>query len=107
MLNGIYIPLTTPFVRDAVAYNKLAENLNKYNQKDLSGYVVLGSNGESVFLTKEEKLRLISTVREHCANKTLIAGTGLESITETIDLTNEAAKNGTNYALIITPSFYL
>ena len=106
MLKGIYPPLTTPFVRDVVAYNKLIENLNKYNQKDLSGYVVLGSNGESVFLTKEEKLKLISTVREHSSNKTLIAGTGLESIKETIDLTNEAAKNGADYALIITPSFY-
>jgi len=106
MLKGIYPPLTTPFVRDVVAYNKLIENLNKYNQKDLSGYIVLGSNGESVFLTKKEKLKLISTVREHSDNKTLIAGTGLESIKETIDLTNEAAKNGADYALIITPSFY-
>lgn len=106
MLKGIYPPLTTPFVRDVVAYNKLTENLQKYNQKDLSGYVVLGSNGESVFLTKEEKLKLISTVREHSDNKTLIAGTGLESIKETIDLTNDAAKNGADFALIITPSFY-
>ena len=106
MLKGIYPPLTTPFVRDVVAYNKLIENLKKYNQKDLSGYVVLGSNGESVFLTKVEKLKLISTVREHSDKKTLIAGTGLESIKETIDLTNEAAKNGADYALIITPSFY-
>ena len=106
MLKGIYPPLTTPFVRDVVAYNKLIENLQKYNKKDLSGYVVLGSNGESVFLTKEEKLQLISTVREHSADKTLIAGTGLESIKETIDLTNDAAKNGADYALIITPSFY-
>ncbi len=106
MLKGIYPPLTTPFVRDVVAYNKLIENLKRYNQKDLSGYVVLGSNGESVFLTKEEKLKLISTVREHSENKTLIAGTGFESIKDTIDLTNEAAKNGADYALIITPSFY-
>jgi 4-hydroxy-2-oxoglutarate aldolase len=106
MLKGIYPPLTTPFVRDVVAYNKLIENLKKYNQKGLSGYVVLGSNGESVFLTKKEKLKLISTIREHSDNKTLIAGTGLESIKETIDLTNESAKNGADYALIITPSFY-
>ncbi len=59
-----------------------------------------------VFFSLEEKLKLISTVREHSDNKTLIAGTGLESIKETIDLTNESAKNGADYALIITPSFY-
>jgi len=106
MLKGIYPALITPFVRDVVAYNKLTENLHKYNKNDLSGYVVLGSNGESVFLTKSEKLKIISTVREHSGNKTLIAGTGLESIKETIDLTNECAKNGADYALVITPSFY-
>lgn len=106
MLKGIYTPLTTPFVRDVVAYNKLTENLQKYNQKALAGYVVLGSNGESVFLTKEEKLKLIGTVREHSTNKVLIAGTGMESIKETIDLTKQATKNGADYALVITPSFY-
>jgi 4-hydroxy-2-oxoglutarate aldolase len=106
MLKGIYPALITPFVRDVVAYNKLNENLQKYNKNGLSGYVVLGSNGESVFLTKSEKLKIISTVREHSGNKTLIAGTGLESIKETIDLTNECAKNGADYALVITPSFY-
>lgn len=106
MLKGIYPPLTTPFVRDEVAYVKLVENLKKYNQKDFSSYVVLGSNGESVFLTKSEKLKLISTLREHSSNKTIIAGTGLESIRDTIDLTNEAKQNGADYALIITPSFF-
>ena len=106
MLKGIYSSLTTPFVRDEVAYTKLIENLKRYNQKDLSGYVVLGSNGESVFLTKSEKLKLISTLREHSSNKTIIAGTGFESIRDTIDLTNESAQIGADYALIITPSFF-
>jgi len=106
MLKGIYPPLTTPFVRDEVAYIKLIENLKKYNQKDFSGYVVLGSNGESVFLTKSEKLKLISTLREHSSNKTIITGTGFESIRDTIDLTNESAQIGADYALIITPSFF-
>jgi 4-hydroxy-2-oxoglutarate aldolase len=107
MLKGIYPPLTTPFIRNEVAYKKLEENVKKYNTKGLSGYVVLGSNGESVFLTKDEKLKLISIVREHTSNKKLIiAGTGLESIKETISLSNEAAENGADYALIITPSFF-
>ena len=107
MFKGIFPPITTPFQDDKVAYDKLAENINKYNTKNLAGYVVFGSNGESVFLSKEEKLKMISTVREHTiAEKKIIAGTGLESIKETISLSNEAAKNGADYALIITPSFF-
>jgi 4-hydroxy-2-oxoglutarate aldolase len=107
MLKGIFPPLTTPFQDDEVAYDKLADNIKKYNRERLAGYVVFGSNGESVFLTKEEKLKLISTVREHAnAEKKIIAGTGLESIKETISLSNDAAKNGAEFALIITPSFF-
>ena len=107
MLKGIYPPLTTPFQNDEVAYDKIAENISKYEIKNLAGYVVFGSNGESVFLTKQEKLKLISTLREHIkSDKTIIAGTGLESIKDTISLSNAAAKSGAEYALVITPSFF-
>jgi 4-hydroxy-2-oxoglutarate aldolase len=104
-LKGIYPPLTTPFIDDEVTTDKLIGNIVKYEKKMLAGYVLFGSNGESVFLTKEEKLQLVRVVREH-TNRTIIAGTGLDSIKETIFLTNEAAENGANYALIISPSFF-
>ena len=106
-LKGIFPPITTPFANDELALDKLAENILKYNQTDLAGYVVFGSNGESVFLTSEEKLILISSVKEHAdPSKKIIAGTGLESIKDTIFLTNNAAKMGADFALIITPSFF-
>jgi 4-hydroxy-2-oxoglutarate aldolase len=107
MIKGILPPLTTPFQEDEVSYEKLADNIKKYNTKSLAGYVVFGSNGESIFLTREEKLKLISTVREQAnSEKKIIAGTGMESIKETVALSNDAAKNGADFALIITPSFF-
>jgi 4-hydroxy-2-oxoglutarate aldolase len=104
-LKGIYPPLITPFVDDELAIDKLQRNIRKYERRELSGYVLFGSNGESAFLTKEEKLQIIASVREH-TKKTLIAGTGLDSIKDTIRLTNEAAEKGADYALLITPSFF-
>jgi 4-hydroxy-2-oxoglutarate aldolase len=104
-LTGIIPPLITPFVDDEVSTEKLLENLSKYESHMLSGYVLFGSNGESVFLTREEKLKIVQTVREH-TNRTLVVGTGLDSIKETISLSNEAAELGANYALVITPSFF-
>lgn len=104
-LVGIIPPLTTPFIDDEVSTDKLIENLNRYESQMLSGYVLFGSNGENVFLTREEKLKIIKSVREH-TNRTLIVGTGLDSIKETISLCNEAANLGANYALVITPSFF-
>jgi 4-hydroxy-2-oxoglutarate aldolase len=105
LLKGIYPPLTTPFIADELSTDKLIGNIIKYETKLLAGYVLFGSNGESVFLTKEEKLQLVKVAREH-TNRTIIAGTGLESIKETISFTNEVAEKGVNYALIISPSFF-
>ena len=89
-LYGIYPPLTTPFIEDELSLENLQKNLRRYERKNFSGYVLFGSNGESAFLTKNEKLQIVSNVREH-TKKTLIAGTGLDSIKETINLTNEAS----------------
>ena len=107
MLKGIYPPITTPFVNNEIAFDKLAENISIWNKTKLSGYVVMGSNGESAFLTRQEKLKLIENVKENAGkDKKLIAGTGSDSIKETISLTNDAAKSGADYALILTPSFF-
>ena len=58
-LRGIFPPLITPFVDDELAIDKLQRNIRKYERRELSGYVLFGSNGESAFLTKEEKLQII------------------------------------------------
>lgn len=106
-LYGIMPPIATPFINDEIAFDKLADNLSKWNETELSGYVVMGSNGESIFLTRDEKLKLVDGVRKNIsAEKLLVAGTGSDSIKETVSLTNECAERGADYALILTPSFY-
>jgi 4-hydroxy-2-oxoglutarate aldolase len=104
-LSGIFPPLVSTFENEELALDKLLRNIRKYERRELAGYVLFGSNGESVFLTRDEKLQIVASVREH-TKKTLIVGTGLESIKETIQLTNDAAEKGANYALIITPCFF-
>ncbi len=107
MIKGIMPPVTTPIVGGEVAYDKLAENISAWNRTGLSGYVVMGSNGESAFLTRDEKLRIVATVKKSLgAGRILIAGTGSDSIKETVSLSNDAADMGADYALVLTPSFY-
>ena len=78
-LKGIIPPITSPFIDDEVAFDKLKNNIEKLNEMNLAGYVVLGSNGESVFLTREEKISIIACVREHAyPNKVVISGTGTD-----------------------------
>lgn len=107
-IKGVLPPMITPFKENGdVDYEKFADNINKWNNYDLAGYLVLGSNSETVFLTEEEKLKLIElTVKHRKAGKIVMAGTGMESTRETIALTNKAADLGADCAMILTPHYY-
>ena len=75
-LHGIFPPITTPFINGKVAYDKLASNVERWNRTGLKGFVVLGSNGEYVYLSEEEKRRIVESVVQSAADGMLIiAGT--------------------------------
>lgn len=107
-LRGIFPPLATPFAADgSVELKALAANVQKYNRAELAGYVVIGSTGESVYLSEEEKVRIWEMVRGAAdSGKLLIAGTGCEATAETIALTRRAAELGYHTALVRTPSYF-
>lgn len=107
-LHGIFPSLATPFDHQGELYlPKLRYNVEKWNKTQLAGYVVCGSAGESVLLTCEEKVRVWETVREAAAaEKILIAGTGVESVRETVQLCNLAAGMGYQAGLVRTPHYY-
>jgi 4-hydroxy-2-oxoglutarate aldolase len=107
-LHGIFPPIATSFDHNGELYkSKVRHNVEKWNLTSLAGYVVTGSTGESVMLTSEEKVRLWEWVAEYAAaEKTLIAGTGAESVRETVALTNRAAEIGYKAALVRTPHYY-
>ena len=107
-LSGVFPPLPTPFDAEGnIAHQALVENLQRWNEYDLAGYVVLGSNGEAVYLSEEEKLRVWETARQVIpSDKVMIAGTGLEATCQTITLTRWAAEAGADAALLVTPHYY-
>jgi 4-hydroxy-2-oxoglutarate aldolase len=107
-LHGIFPPITTPFDHNGDIWKiKVQHNIEKLNRIGLSGYVVCGSTGESVMLTSDEKLQLWEWVAAYAApEKLLIAGTGVESVRETVDLTNRAADLGYKAAMVRTPHYY-
>jgi 4-hydroxy-2-oxoglutarate aldolase len=107
-LQGIYPPITTPFDHKGDIYKiKLTHNVEAWNRTGLAGYVVCGSTGESVMLTPEEKFLCWEIVAKAAApEKLLIAGTGVESVRETVWLTNKAAEMGYKAAMVRTPHYY-
>jgi len=106
--HGIFPPLTTPFAPDgSVAFDRLSDNVEQYNRTRVAGYVVVGSTGESVLLSRQEIERIWETVRAAAGSeKILIAGTGVDSTAETIARTNRAAEIGYHVALVKTPYYY-
>jgi dihydrodipicolinate synthase/N-acetylneuraminate lyase len=108
LLHGIFSPITTPFYPDGnVYFKKLEHNVERYSKTPLAGIVVLGSTGESVMLSDEERRQVLKVARETvAAGKVLIAGTAVESALETLKLTEYAAELGYDVALVRTPHFY-
>ena len=107
-LSGVYAPIPTPFDSDgAVAHDKFAENIAKWSETSLAGFVVLGSNGEFTYLSDEEKLKVLKTARQATPkDKLFIAGTGCDSTRSTLELTEQAAAIGADAAIVITPRYY-
>jgi len=107
-VSGIYPALTTPFEADgSVSIAGLKHNIQLYNETRLAGYVVLGSTGESVMISRDEADQILAAVKETAApGRILIAGTGAESTAETIARTRRAAAMGYQVALVKTPYYY-
>jgi 4-hydroxy-2-oxoglutarate aldolase len=106
-LHGIFPPIPTPFLNGKVAYNKLESNIEKWSKTGIKGFIVLGSNGEYVYLSEEEKRKVVETVVQSSPDDLLvIAGSGCESTEETLKLTRDCAKLGAHAALVITPHYY-
>src|SRR6476620_211647 len=108
LVHGIFPPITTPFYPDgAVYFKKLEHNVERYSRTPVAGLTVLGSTGEAIMLSDEERRQVLKTAREAAApNKVLIAGTGIESASETLRLTEHAAELGYDVAMVRTPPYY-
>ncbi len=108
LLHGIFPPITTPFYPDGnVYFKKLESNVERYSRTPVAGIVVLGSTGEAIMLSDQERRDVLKAVREAAApNKVLIAGTGIESAIETLRLTEYAAELGYDVAMVRTPHYY-
>jgi 4-hydroxy-2-oxoglutarate aldolase len=108
LLHGIFPPITTPFYPDGnVYFKKLESNVERYSRTPCAGLVVLGSTGEAIMLSDQERRDVLKTARAAAAPyKVLIAGTGVESAIETLRLTEYAAELGYDIAMVRTPHYY-
>jgi 4-hydroxy-2-oxoglutarate aldolase len=106
--SGIFLPIPTPFRRDEeLDLPALEENLSRWCATGIRGFAVMGSTGEFPALSREEKGTLLAAVADKVkGKKILLAGTGCESLRETLLLSREAAALGYDALLVLPPHYY-
>ena len=107
-LCGIFAPIPTPFdQRDEVDPARLRAALARWAARPLTGFVVLGSNGEAGLMDDAEADRVVAAAREAIpSGRLLIVGTGRESTRAAIRAAQRAADHGADAVLVRTPSFF-
>lgn len=107
-IHGVLPPLITPFSESgSVDFEAFGRNIERMNDTGLCGYLVLGSNGETPYIDEKDKIELVRLCAKKAApGKLIMAGTGLESTSSTVELTRRAADAGAQCALVLTPSYY-
>ena len=106
--SGIYPPLPTFFTsNDELDLRTLRQHIRRIAASGIAGYVVMGSNGEAVHLSSEERAQVIETTRAEVGEQALVlAGCGEQSTRTSIALCRQAAQAGANFALILPPFYY-
>ena len=106
-LKGSLVALVTPMEEGGeVDYESLEKLIDWHINQGTNGIVSVGTTGESATLEVDEHLEVIKHTVEHVNSRVpVIAGTGANSTSEAIELTQESKQNGADFALIVTPYY--
>jgi 4-hydroxy-2-oxoglutarate aldolase len=108
-LSGLFVPVTTPFdpVTGDIAPIHFRDNLRRWLETPINGYVVLGSTGEGVLLEDDEKVKLTEWARDVIPSmRPLVAGAGAESTRAVIGLSKRFGEAGADAVLVHPPSYF-
>jgi dihydrodipicolinate synthase/N-acetylneuraminate lyase len=107
-LAGVFAPIPTPFDdQDAVDTKRLRAALTRWIARPLTGFVVLGSNGEAALMDDFEADRVIVAARDAIPrDRPFIVGTGRESTQAAVRAAKRAAEHGADAVLVRTPAFF-
>ena len=105
-LKGSIPPLVTPFRNGEVDYDVYARLVEHQIKNGSHGILVNGTTAEPSTLSVEERNRLIDVAVQVTAKRVHVcAATGSQSLRETRQLTEHAAKAGVDSLLIVTPYY--
>ena len=105
LLEGMFIPVTTPFYADGECYwRKLEHNVDRYSRTPAAGLVVVGPRTEAAGLSDEERRESLRVASESAAKeKVLIAGVDAESVVGAVRIAEQAAEAKFDAVLLKAP----
>ncbi len=106
MFTGTYTAIVTPFKNGKIDEAALERLVNFQIDGGVDGVVPVGTTGESPTLDYEEHIQVIAqTVKFVAGRVKVLAGTGGNSTSEAIYLTQEAEKAGADGSLQVAPYY--
>ena len=106
MFTGTYTAIVTPFRGGQLDAPALARLIQFQIKGGVDGIVPVGTTGESPTVNCEEHILIIAWSVKHAARKIkVLAGTGANSTSEAIHLTQEAEKAGADGSLQVAPYY--
>ncbi len=105
LLEGLFLPLTTPFYGDGRVYlRKLEHNAERYSRTPAAGMAVLTELGEPGRLTDAERREVLRAASHaSVASKVLLADVSHGSVRESLRTAEFAATEGYDVAMVRVP----
>ena len=106
MFTGTYTALVTPFKNGSIDESALERLIKIQIKAGVDGIVPVGTTGESPTVNYEEHIQVVALAVRFAAGKIkVLAGTGGNSTTEAIYLTEQAEQLGADGSLQVTPYY--
>jgi 4-hydroxy-tetrahydrodipicolinate synthase len=105
---GVYPVVLTPLTTDgAIDVPALQKTVDFLIEKGVHGLLILGSNGESPFLTDAERRQVITATAEACGGRVpIVVGTTYMGTDQTLELGAFAREAGADALLSALPVYY-
>ncbi|MFC1524262.1 4-hydroxy-tetrahydrodipicolinate synthase [Thermodesulfobacteriota bacterium] len=106
IFRGAFVAIVTPFSDGQVDVNGLKSLIEFQIENGTHGIVPCGTTGESATLSHAEHHTVVeTTIQTVNGRRPVVAGTGSNSTSESIELTRHAKEAGADGALMITPYY--
>ena len=106
-IKGIYAASISVFNTDlSLNIEKTVSHAEKIIEQGCHGVAIFGSTGQAQLISVSEKISLLNELSTSKYKDKYLIGTGLNSLSETINLMKVASSLHFNYFLIMPPAYY-